>query len=111
MTDQEGFKHFKLKCHEALLLYHRHYEPLGKTPPEHYDRLDFVLFKAYQNGDVPEFIDEPVMDQEVKQLDMFMQRAVSDYLSDEEAKFPEGTLFDNIASETKTDSNDTKNVP
>ena len=103
MTDQEGFDHFKLKCHEALLLNQRHYIPLGKTPPEHYDRLLFVLFKAYQNGDIPEFKDEPVMDEEVKQLDMFMQKAVSDYLTGEKDDSPKGTLFDNIPSETKSD--------
>jgi len=103
MTDQEGFDHFRLKCHEALLLWHRHYKPLGKTPPEHYDRLDYELFKIYQNGTLPEFIDEPVMDEEVKQLDMFMQRAVSDYMTGETDESPKGTLFDNIPSETKTD--------
>jgi hypothetical protein len=102
MTDNESFKHFKLKCYEQLHLENRHYIPLGKNMPEHYNKLNFVLFKAWENGDIPEFGNEPILEEEVKQLDIFSQRQ-ADILTDNQQEKGLGPLFDNIPSETKPD--------
>lgn len=97
MTEQDGFKHYLLKCHEALFLIHRHYIPMGKQWPEHYNKLMYSLFKTYENGDIPEFGEEPVMEQEVKQLDIFMHiQSESDEVAEKEPVPEVGTMFDNL---------------
>ena len=102
MTDNEGFRHYWLKWFEAMFLEQRHYIPLGKSCPDHYDRMRYIIFKAWKNGDIPEFGVEPIMEQEVKQLDLF-RFGQPDEVAVDQPPFPEGTLFVNDTPETKTD--------
>ena len=93
MTEQDARRHYVRKWHEALFLIERHYIPMGKPWPEHYNNMLYIIFKAFENGDIPEFGDEPILEQEVKQLDIFSHMS-SDEVAEEKPNSQIGTMFD-----------------
>ncbi len=95
MTDPEQFDHFKKKIFEKLFLHYRHFLPMGKPEPESYAELDFQLYKIYSSGVLEEMTAEPILEQEVKQLDIF-NNIEPDKEADKEHNSPKGTMFDNL---------------
>ena len=71
MTENDSFHHFRKKFYEVLHLDFRHYIPQGKPRPSYYRDVDYQLFKIWDSGVLPELTKEPILDEEVKQLDMF----------------------------------------
>ncbi len=71
MTDNDRFYHFLKKYYEALHLMFRHYIPNGKPYPEHYSEVLLELYRIWDKGCLEELTQEPIIEEEVKQLDMF----------------------------------------
>ena len=84
-----------------MFLEQRHYIPLGKSCPDHYDRMRYIIFKAWKNGDIPEFGEEPIMEQEVRQLDLFKHGLPESELEQPTTSF-EGTLFEGSEPKKET---------
>jgi len=74
MSDIKRFDHFLKKVYEGLHLHFRHYMPLGKPEPIWYRELFYQIYKLYDSGILEEISKEPVIDEEVQQLDMFQQQ-------------------------------------
>jgi hypothetical protein len=70
MSDVKPFDHFMRKLYEVLHLHHRHYLPQGKPEPLYYREVFYELFKVYDKGVLEEMSQEPIIEEEVKQLDM-----------------------------------------
>lgn len=92
MTDQDSFEHFLKKVYEILHLHFRHYLPLGKPEPMHYRDALYQLYKIYDNGILEEISKEPILDEEVKQLDLLA--GLFSENTDSVAEHFGGTLFD-----------------
>lgn len=93
MTDPEQFDHFLRKIHEKLFLHFRHFLPMGKPEAESYTELFYQLYKIYDSGVLGDLGDEPILEQEVKQLDIFTHME-----TDKTSESQEGTMFDNVNS-------------
>jgi len=98
MNDHKQFDHFLKKCYEVLHLHFRHYLPLGKPEPLIYSDVLYELYKIYDSGSLEEMSKEPVIEEEVKQLDflsaLFEERATTMSVNGD------GTLFDQPKSKT-----------
>ena len=70
MNENERIDHFMKKFYEVLHLHFRHYLPNGKPEPPHYRDVLYEVYKIYFNGNLEELSQEPLMEEEVKQLDM-----------------------------------------
>ena len=70
MTDNELFEHFLKKVYEVLHLHYKHYMPQGKPEPILYRDVFYHLYKIYDSGVLEELSKEPILEAEVKQLDM-----------------------------------------
>ena len=82
MTDIDRFEHFMKKIYETLHLHFKHYLPMGKPEPVQYRDVFYELYRIYDNGSLDFLSKEPIMEEEVKQLDMFEQfKLGSDSLS------------------------------
>jgi len=92
MTDNDSFNHFMKKCYEILHLHFRHYLPVGKPEPLLYREFFFELYKIYDSGVLEELSQEPILEEEVKQLD-FLSAFFSDQ-PDILTKNGNGPLFD-----------------
>ena len=73
MTSNEQYDHFLRKIYECLHLHYRHYLPLGKSEPLHYRNVFYELYRIYESGSLDELGKEPILEEEVKQLDMMAQ--------------------------------------
>ena len=99
MTEQDAQRHYVRKWYEALFLIERHYIPMGKPWPEHYNAMLDIIIKALENGDIPEFGDEPILEKEVKQLDIFTHMQPTEAVSDNR-----GELFDSLTTITEIEN-------
>ena len=98
MTDNESFDHFIKKVYEVLHLHLKHYMPVGKPEPLYYRDVLYEVYKIYDSGVLEELSKEPIMSEEVKQLDL-----LSYFFSDKTVNLSgdfTGTLF-----ESKKDEN------
>lgn len=103
MTDPEQFDHFLRKIHERLFLHFRHFLPMGKPEHESYAELFYQLYKIYDSGVLEDLASEPILEKEVKQLDIFTHmEADSVKTAENESPQPLGMMFDNVLPETKT---------
>lgn len=73
MKENERFDHFVKKVYECLHLHFRHYLPQGRSEPAIYRDVFYHLYKMYYSGCLEELSKEPILDDEVKQLDLFEQ--------------------------------------
>ena len=70
MTDSDRFNHFLKKCYEILHLHFKHFMPQGKPEPVHYRDFFYQIYKIYDSGVLEELCKEPIMEEEVRQLDI-----------------------------------------
>jgi len=70
MTDNESFDHFLRKMYEMLHLHFKHYMPVGKPEPLIYREAFYELYKIYDSGILEDLSKEPIIEEEVRQLDM-----------------------------------------
>jgi len=92
MTETERFDKFCKKIYEVLHLHYRHYLPQGKPEPVIYRPVFYELHKMYYNGALDELAKEPILEEEVKQLDLFiplMEKLESQKDKKEEETLPE----------------------
>ena len=92
MTDNDRFDHFLKKFYEVLHLHFRHYLPLGKPEPIYYRDIFYELYKIYYSGVLEEMSKEPIVSEEVKQLDFLTELLIEH--ADSVAENWSGTLFD-----------------
>jgi len=81
--------------YEVLHLHFKHYMPVGKPEPLYYRDVFFELYRIYDSGILDELSREPILEEEVKQLDL-----LSEFFAEQTANLSEdfgGTLFDNKA--------------
>ena len=70
MTDNEKTFHGAKKLYEVMHLTLKHYLPQGKPLPESYRDAWYEIFKIVDSGVLEEITNEPIIEEEVKQLDM-----------------------------------------
>ena len=70
MNEVERFDHWLRKVYECLHLHYKHFLPIGKPEPMHYNEVFYELYKVYTTGRLEVLSREPIMEEEVKQLDI-----------------------------------------
>jgi len=71
MTDNERNWHLAKKLYEVQHLTFRHFIPLGKPFPDSYFEIWREIFKIIDSGVLDNFLQDPILEDEVKQLDIF----------------------------------------
>ena len=95
MKEAEAYQHFEKKLYERLHLKYRHFIPLGKPLPESYRDMSFQLFKIFDSGVLEDMTQEPILEDEVKQLDMLTM-----FFSANASDNGDGTDVDNTSEKT-----------
>jgi len=70
MTENDKTLHGCKKLYEVMHLTFRHYLPQGKPLPETYRDAWYEIFKIIDSGILDNITEEPIIEEEVKQLDM-----------------------------------------